>query len=453
MSPAAESNRSRWRGQAAKVARQVNTAWWLETLAMPLLVLGLVGACALLFLRRESPQTSHALLAAATGGAVALAAASAWLVARRRFETPEQSMVRIEASMRLRNRLSAALAGVAPWPEALARVDAGLRWNWPRLVLPPLASLAFLAAGLLIPVSALPAPKRPPQEPLAWTKLKSDLDVFEKDQLADESYIEEMRKRLEELQAQDKEDWFSHSSLEATDNLRKSHAAEMERVERELTRAERALGGLEKNAPGTSEAEHNRLLNEFEQALDGLQHGAMKPNHKLLEQLKGLDPSKLGQLDPQQLEQLRENLRQKAEDLGKCQAPGQGDEEWLDELLDGQNGKDGNGDGQGNDKDAPEGEGPGQGGVNRGPGTTPDVLGREHDHLDTGDLTPMESKDLSRALPGDLLQLQDGKHQIDQTPTRPSTGGHIESTGQGGDRVWKEALDPDEQRALKRFFE
>jgi hypothetical protein len=38
-------------------------------------------------------------------------------------------------------------------------------------------------------------------------------------------------------------------------------------------------------------------------------------------------------------------------------------------------------------------------------------------------------------------------------PAKATQGGATEATGTGGDRVWREALDPDEQRALKRFFE
>ena len=32
-------------------------------------------------------------------------------------------------------------------------------------------------------------------------------------------------------------------------------------------------------------------------------------------------------------------------------------------------------------------------------------------------------------------------------------GGAAHATGKGGDRVWRDALDPAEQRTLKRFFE
>ena len=73
--------------------------------------------------------------------------------------------------------------------------------------------------------------------------------------------------------------------------------------------------------------------------------------------------------------------------------------------------------------------------------------------MDIGALEGVESKDLSRAMPGDLLQLQDGEHDVDKSAVGPQAGGAAGATGAGGDRVWKDALDPEEQKALKKFFE
>ncbi len=438
-------NRDHWQSQAAAVARRVNLAWWLETLSAPLLVAAILGAAALLVLRREFPQLAPGLLAAAIGGTVLLMALASWARAARKFEKPEQSLVRIEAAMRLRNSLTAARAGVAPWPAPMAKVDAGLTWHWPRLLVPPLGALVLLAAGLFIPVTARGnAADAPPEQPQAWKKLDTELDHLTREQVVDEKYLEETRKRLEELKAQEEEQWFSHSSLEATDSLKKSHRAEADRVERELGRAEKALATLEKNAGAATPAEKNRLMEEFDQALQGLQNGAMKPNPALLEQMKNLDLKNMANLTPEQMEQLRENLKKHAEAMKNGKGQGQG-EDWADELLAGEG--EGEGEGEG---DQP---GDGNGGIQRGPGHVPGVLGKEKDGLEIGAATGLEAKDLSQASPGDLLELQDGEHEVDQSASRASAGGAIKATGKGGDRVWRDALDPAEQRTLKRFFE
>ncbi len=443
-------HRDHWLSRARQVSRRVNLGWWLEALSAPLLIVAMLGACAFLLVRREFPEIPLWQMAAAAGAAVVLLGLACWAWVARKFEKPEQSLVRIEASMRMRNALSAASAGVSPWPAPVKTVDAGLAWQWPRLLVPPIGALALLAAGMLIPIAARshdgPAAA---DEPQAWKQISAELDKLTKEAVVDEKYLEETRKRLEELKAQEEEQWFSHSSLEATDSLKKSHRAETDRVERELGRAEKALQNIEKNAGAASEAEKNKMMEEFDQALKGLQNGAMKPNPKLLEQMKGLDLKDMAKLNPEQMQQLRENLKKNQEAMKNGKGEGQG-EDWSDELLAG----DGDQEGEGNGEGEGDGEGEdGKGGVNRGPGHVPGVLGKEKNALETGSLTGLEAKDLSRSTPGDLLELQDGEHDVNHSPSRISQGGNTDATGKGGDRVWRDSLDPAEQRALKRFFE
>lgn len=444
MTPTSENpNRDHWQAKARQVARTVNFAWWLETLSAPLLVGAILVAAGLLVVRREFPQVESWRLVATTGAVVLVLGLACWAWAARKFEKPAQSLVRIEAAMRLRNSLSAARAGVAPWPTPIEKIDAGLAWQWPRLLVPPLGALVLLVAGLFIPMAARSLhPAGAPEQPQAWKQLDTELDKLTKEEVVGEKYLEETRKKLEELKSQQEEQWFSHSSLEATDSLKKAHRAETERVERELGRADKALEALEKNAGAQNPAEKNRLMEEFDQALQGLQNGAMKPNPKLLEQMKQLDLKDMGNLTTEQIDQLRKNLKKNSNAMKGGKREGQG-EGWSDELLAG----DGQGEG---DKPA---NGRGEGGVDRGPGHDPNVLGAEKDNVETGKLTELESKDLSRANPGDLLELQDGEHDVDHSPSAAAAGGDTDATGKGGDRVWRDALDPAEQRTLKRFFE
>ena len=79
--------------------------------------------------------------------------------------------------MLLRNALSAAKAGVAPWPAPIEPCHAGVRWNWPRLAVPTLGALMLLFAGLFLPVSKPASHQASPDEPLAWKSLESSLDA------------------------------------------------------------------------------------------------------------------------------------------------------------------------------------------------------------------------------------------------------------------------------------
>lgn len=450
---AAESttmHRDWWWRKANEVRLRVNAAWWMETMSTPLVVLAVTGAAAVLWVRREMPLTAPWMLYLSVAAVIVLTALVCLAVAARRFEKPEQSLVRIEAAMRLRNALSAAKAGVAPWPAPVHRIDAGLQWQWPRLLVPLLGALVLLAAGLWLPITARQTKTAStPEQPQAWKQLSAELDMLTKEEVVDEKYLEETRRKLEELKAQKEEQWFSHSSLEATDNLKKNHRDEAERVERELGRADKALGELEKNAGTANEAAKQRMMEEFDQALQGLQNGSMKPNPQLLEQMKNLDLKNLSELPPEQLQQLREQMEKNAGKLGEGNGEGNG-ENWDDELLgDCQGDCEGQCDGQCEGKK----NGPGKGGIQRGPGHAPGVLGKEKDGVETGKMEGLAATDLSRAAPGDLLELQDGEHELDKTPSQLKAGGDTEATGKGGDRVWRDSLDPDEQRVLKRFFE
>jgi hypothetical protein len=447
--PAAETNRDFWLTQARRVARRVNLAWWLETLSAPLLIAAILGAAAILAVRNRLPEISPIHFAAAIAVGVLLLAITCWLIAARRFEKPARSLVRLEATMQLHNALSAASAGVGPWPAPVEKTAAGLRWHWPRLIVPPLGALVLLAAGIFIPISAARQNAAPPEQPQAWKQIDATLDHLAKEEAVDETYLEETRKKLEELRAQKEEQWFSHSSLEATDALKKEHRSEMERVERELDHAEKALDAIEKNSATANQAEKDRQLNDYQQALNNLQNGAMKPNPQLLEKMQQFKPGETGQLSKEQMQQLRENLKKNADAMKNTPGQTPGDD-WSDELLGDQNGE-GQGKGQG-DKPGGPGPGRGQGDPDRGPGHDPTVLGDEKNGIETGDLTGINSQDLSRALPGDLLELQNGEHDIDKSASKISQGGNTNATGAGGDRVWKESLDPAEQRTLHRYF-
>lgn len=435
------SQQAYWQDRAESLSRRINFGWFLQTLSAPLLIMAAVGAVATLIIRRELPHLSTGMIGAGLGGGLLLVLVGALVAAIRRFETPEQSLVRIESSDGLNSSLSAARAGVAPWPKRPETVSVSLRWHLPRTMIPPLATAALLALGLFIPISArihdTPPPSRQPQ---AWSQMDAQLEQLAEDAAVDQNYIEETKARLEQLRAQEEQKWFSHASLEATDTLKESQKSNMEKLDRNLSEAGDALEALARQAEDSGADQEQRLTENFERALQGLQTGAMKPNPALLNQLSKLDPNDLGKLSPEQLAQLKEGMQKLQESLKKA---GQGEsaaDGWEDQLL-----ASGEGEGEGQN-------GSGSGGVKRGPGHDPNVLSNQKNPLNIGELAALEAKDLSRAIPGDLLQLQDGTHTVNEEVARSSAGGSA-AAGKGGDRVWRDSLAPDEQRALKKYFE
>lgn len=307
--------RQQWQHLAQQTSRRINLGWWLQTLSTPLLIISLIIACAILITRRELDTIPWLELTASVIAVIAITGAICWFAARRRFESKKQSLVRLEAAMKLRNALTAADHGVAPWPEVPGMISDGVHWRWKRLLPPIVGAILIVACGFIIPIHAKSDSTETQQQPSAWNELDTSLDQLDNQEIVQQEYIDDMRKKLEKLREQSPDDWFSHSSLEATDNLKQNHQTEQENLKNNLNRAESSLDGLQNKASKMNAAQKQRLLNEFDQALKKMEQGGMKPNKELLEQLQKIDPKQLGQLTPEQLDQLRENMRNHAQNL------------------------------------------------------------------------------------------------------------------------------------------
>jgi len=426
----------RWHHLAQQTRRKINCGWCLHVCATPLVAvsLGLLGPT--LWARRVWPQQAPLWYAWVAGAAAALVLLGSWWVARRRFVSVNEALVRLEDRLGLHNRLSAAAAGACPWPPLPTRADDGIRWSFSNTFLPLLAALAFLAAALWVPVKARMLPSAP-DEPAAWAAIEENVRELARQDAADPESLDETQKRVDELRAQDTGKWFSHASLEATDKLREAHVRSMAELQRQLTRAEQSGSRLAEDADKLPAQTRAGLQDQFNQAVQGMQAGGLKPNKDLLDKLRAIDPAQLAQLDKQQMEQLMEGMKEKAEALGKCLArePDEAYENPDGDLTD--------------DED---GDGPGRGGVDRGPGTSPNVFGDKASDTDAQKPQVLDSTDLSRSLPGDVLETTDSKHDVELTHPALRAGGKADVQG-GGASTWQESLHPREQEAVKKFFE
>ena len=146
---------------------------------------------------------------------------------------------------------------------------------------------------------------------------------------------------------------------------------------------------------------------------------------------------------------VRESMRQSAKNCAQCQGgngkslsqDGEASPNSLDDLLN-----------EGSDiSQLQESEG-GKGGIGRGPGSAPGLLGQVSPEVNSGTLEGLESGDLSKSLPGDLLELEDSRHNVDKTQVGLRAGGNVDNESEGGSRVWRESLLPSEKSALKDFF-
>lgn len=417
-----------WRQQAHRTARRHNFACALAEFLPWALGGSAVFACALLIARENRLAGPELWLGYAIG--LLVAAEIALRRARRRFFTAAEGVVRLEWRLRLHNRLSAALAGVGAFPAVQPAPD-GFTFNWPRIALPLAAAAALVGAAALVPLAPRPAAAyRPPATPVAWTQTAEWIDALKKTDALQEPALEQLRERLEQLQKQPAEDWYSQSSLEAGDSLHGQTQQSIQDLQRDLQSALGNLESLERFSDQTSAAEMKGTHDALAHALKGLALGNLPLNADLLSSLKAADLSNLRSLSAAQIEKLKERLKAGDKACQACLHPGEmaGRATSLVKV------------------NRP-------GGVGGGKDSVPLTLNEQPVDVGSARVEPVSSNDLDHALPGDVMGVGKGEHPVDPAKyAGPASAGAIVSNGDGGEAVWRDDLTPREREALKSFF-
>jgi len=431
----------RWTSRANAVSRRINLGWWWQSssivLAALLLVLGLAILC-FRTIGSADLEAGMALFAVVT--MMFVAGVLGWIFSRRKFVDVGDGFVRLEERLRMKNRLTVAAAGIGTWPE-FQKVDfsrLGLRWNWSMTLLPTFLALIVVSAAVVIPIPEKEmGDEFAVNEPGPWGQMEDWLATLEEEEVIDEASLDEFEEKIEELRNQPEEEWYSHASMEATDTLKDGLGREIRDIAAAMEMLERDLGLLKEFSAELSEESRERLLQEFQDALDQLGNSGLEMSQSLREKLAGIDPAKLSQstlsqMTDAELEALRQQLGEASESLGSMEGLPSIESGQMLALVPGQQ--------------------PGQGAVQRGRGDAPLFFGDKND-LGTENLEEVKNQDLSRAALGELVGVGETEREIDETPAGPIAGGGVFSTGVGGEAVWRdEALLPDEKALLKRYF-
>jgi len=406
----------KWSQSAMRLARMLRVGWCLDILAKPLLVVALVAGAVVVFFRYRQNEVGTEFIVG-FGLVVSLAVIWAWRKSGEYQLSRAEAFARLESDLKLNNALTSAHCGRVSWPPLPSEEPSLLRWNVGRVAAPFSCALLFFLLAALVPISPAAAPV-PVNQPYTWSALSEEIAELVENETIQEDYAEEFAKRLEELRQQKASEWFSAASLEATDTLRKAHVNEVAELERDLMRAEQALRQLAD--PKATEQQREEMKKQFEEAVEGMRGGPMKPNEDLLEKLEKAAEEGMEGMGEEEREKLRERLRQRAQEL----AEGLGEEEM-----------------------------PGIGGPGEGPGAGGDLFGEKSEDLKLKKFERLDPEEDEEPVPGDLLKLEEIEHDQDKNFKGPQTSGEAKSRGVGGDRVWKDSLDPDEQKSLKHFFE
>jgi hypothetical protein len=409
--------------KARRLALRCNIASWLDYFLPLASIVTVVAAITLLVLRILRLPLAMLWIALAAG--LIIAAGFAWHFLRPRLFTSSDALTRLDAVGLLHNRLTAAHAGVGKWavPD---KIGDGLRWNWRRL---------FGAIGpailIVIGVAWVDIPHRNKHErstepPVAWEQIESWLQTLGQSDLVQAEALEKLRAQMDSLRRQPVENWYNHASLEASDTLREQTEQALKNMLGDMQTSDEAMTAMAKLDETSTSADSKALNESLGKSLRGLEMGNLPLNKELLNELKKVDGTKLKQISPEQLAQMREKLKSGIRTAEKCVGPsvrpGPGDVTQS-------------------------------GGKGGGGGAAPLTLKSEPTNLHTKETETVTSDDVSHASMGDLVDMNSGKHDVKKnTPKSPVEGGTLQSNGKGGEAVWREALTPQDLEVLRRFF-
>lgn len=440
-----------WQSAVHRLSRRIHLGWWLDQWLALLIPLSLLGAVTILGLRfwHDLPLPTALI---GIGSGLALAAMAAVFLMRRRREPLATTRVRLEDALGLKARLTAAAAGIGPWPARRTDLPLPVTFSPGRPLVMVAIGAALLTAALVIPISkSQPEAPRIIEPPSALQEVQDWIDHVKKNDAVNEESIEQIEEKVAELLQRPAQNWYEHASLEAADHLRDVTAQDLQQLAQNLADAERAANALAASAAGAGlpQSAKDSLEQLLQNSSQAMQAGGMQPSADLVDALKNMDPSQLSSMSSEQMKDLAKQLAQNQQALQEAlkNTPS------LDfsNLPEGRPG-DGEGDAEGEGKG--DKEGPGKGGIQRGPGTAPVTLASEDTQLGTDKIETLKNPlDLTRLATGDALSVTNGAAKVDPKNYQgPQQGGATTSPGDGGAAVWQNTLIPTERETLKRFF-
>lgn len=419
-----------WRRVARRFARRYNRARWLAVTIPAFAAVNLAfGLAAVLFRAARWPGS---VLGIAYAVALTLLAAAGWILMRRNRFTPAEAMVRLDAVLRLHNRLSSAAAGVGPWPAERGDVRDGLAWDWRRVGLAPVLSLAVMVLLAAIAPSPVAADRfADPQEPLAWTQMEQWIETLRDTRASDEETLDRWTEQIEALRDRPRAEWYSHAGIEAGDTLKAALDGALRTFSRDLESVAQTLAKIDDAAAARmSAADWEKLAQNLEAAARLLDAGALRLDPELLAKLRQLAECELRSLSAAEIAGLREGICEAWNACAMCLGK---EGEDLALML--------------------AGLAPGAGGIDRGPGDAPLTLAEEESRLGTEGVEALPRGDLERAALGDLVRVGSAiPEPAMDAPEGPVAGGGVASAGAGGETVWRNPMTPEERRILERYF-
>ena len=298
-----------WLSRTRRLVWRINLGWWLARFAPQVFGLTFLAIPPLLWLRGAHPEKEF-LFWAAYPLALLLAAVCSFFQARPRFENRRDALARLDLSLGLHNRLTAAAAGVGPWPTIAQKDTPAARWALARAtgLLGSSAALLLLAAFFPIDLRGSPQSGQPEIPPpltdiTTWTRQLTEEKIIEPQAL------EALEEKIDQLLQRPADDWYKASTLEAAEHLREQTAQSLQNLAKNLAAIENAVAQAQAFQEHMPEGLSAALQESLAEALRGLDLSELPLNASQRDLLRQLDMKSLTKMTPEQLAELRENLK------------------------------------------------------------------------------------------------------------------------------------------------
>jgi hypothetical protein len=424
-----------WERGTRRIIRRINAGFFLQKLLIyfPITIL-LVGLASLLCRQAGfSLGLGWWLLASLL---LVLSAVVAYFKARRFFYNTRDGLVLLDIKLGLNNQLTAAQVQCAPWPEPRP-IPSLFDWRYPRLFIPPGSALAFLIFAIWVPVGSTGSNGDfTPQEPLSWSQVEQWIHHLDEQDTLDNNTLEAWKEQIQHLREQPAEQWYSHASLEAGDDLRDRTRDAIRQLQHTLEQAMLPVAAAQQvqqhGISLTRDMEH-ALGEQWQQALAAMQQHALTLDPDLLQALQEIDFSDLCEMGSEQLAALESMLREAAGSCQLCLGNGEEGDDATALMLLAMN----------------------LSGTNQGEATpTPLTLSESAPPPLQPMIEGIENPDYSQAALGDKIgTAQTTPEAPDPASFGQTTGGASLHEGTGGDAVGHSRLTPQERRLLQQYFD
>jgi hypothetical protein len=437
-----------WHSKAHQVQRTVNQMWFL-TYCAPAFLCGSAFSLVWILTARSLFLGSVCILLPVVG-IVLLSLLVAYILVREKFITQAQALELLDERCLMQNRISSALDGALPWPDAPKEIERVLKINFRKPLLQVIMGFALLFLGAVTPPFTGEGSHTvsPTDKPLSLARAEALVEQLTHEELLSPETLAEMQAKVSELSKKSLTEQYEHHALEAADSLQESLQREVSQLTQKLDQASREAKNVESNILSGNRADAAAHHNKLEKLAEELLSGPATPPEALKRALRQAIENESKLMSPEASEALRQQMQELREKLQSAQ------EQAAQKGAQSQQGNAGEKSGKSSselDGKNEGGDSVGKDGISRGGNNAVSVNVEKPPQLTSARVENLAKAPQATGTPGELIGLSSQRPEVG-TPLPIGEGGAIGIDTQGGKALERQNLTPEESELLERLY-